>query len=1035
MRCAKCNTDNEPARRSCIACGEAMGRLCLSCQSVNPSSSRFCGQCGRPLDAQQAATPEYLPDDGELKQITILFADVSGSTSLIESLDPEEAHRKLAPVLEAMKDAVRRFDGAVVRAQGDGIMAVFGAPVLQEDHAVRACCAALALQEAVKALPGNIPVRVGIHSGEVLARTAAVDFSTYFDTTGVAVHIASRLQTLAPPGGIALSAATERGARPYIVVETQGQREIRGLSAPLEVFLLTRLQTGATSQRFLNQRERSDFIGRDLELALLERGLQRASDGDGCVVGLVAEAGVGKSRLCFEFAEHCRKRGVPVHEGRALAHSRATPFLPIVEIVRALCQVEADDSREQASEKVRRWLETVQAGLSSELPLLLDFLGLGAASERPKIDPTANRERLNTLFYRLVRSAAAQRPRVFLLEDLHWMDSGSESLIEVIVEALHGTQVLLVVNYRPGYSAPWMRGPRFEQLSLGPLPLAAADSLAARLLGQEEAVLQLLPLIADRARGNPLFIEELVRAFQESGCLSGEQGAYHLVRNPDMHRVPETVQAIIGARIDSRPEADKRMLQAAAVIGREFSVPLLSGLTGATEIDIRAALRRLSEAGLISAIAVDDGEFSFRHPMIQDVAYRSLLSDRRRELHGSVAGELEKGLPDANGAQAGFLAYHWEEAGNAMKAATFNMKAAGWHGTRDPTQAIDAWKRVRRLLLGMGLQGQARYPLAMANGQIINLGWREGMTAADVAPLYDEALDIARSLGDMRAVTLLTLAYGRALGATGSAADYVATATNVLGQLDEQRDASLKVVGSAVLCHAMRHAGSLAKALEANDAALNSLGQVSEVDQQTLGFDVGVWVKGMRAQILTMMDRCAEAQSLVDELIAGDESTVDVLHRMMAHFTQIDIAWSSGDAELATPHAAAVAKLAERGGTPYLRVYGQAYVGLAQALRREYAAAAGTMTDNLAYARQRNAGLDNEPRMLADLAYVQLCAGLVARSRETAEEAASVARRRGAQVWLAYAHLLIDGPNSPSFAELADATGAKLLRRIPLPRA
>jgi adenylate cyclase len=666
---------------------------------------------------------------------------------------------------------------------------------------------------------------------------------------------------------------------------------------------------------------------------------------------------------------------------------------------------------------------------------MLDFLGLdGPVSQRPRIDPTANRERLNSLFRRLVRIAGAERPRVFLLEDLHWVDSGSESLIEVMVEALQGTRILLIVNYRPGYSAPWMHGDHFDQVSLSPLRQTAAESLATQLLGDDQSVLQLLPLIADRARGNPLFIEELVGSFQESGFLAGERGAYRLLRAPDIRRVPDTVQAIIGARIDSRPEAEKSILQTAAVIGREFALTLLSRLVGPLTTGLENVLYRLSSAGLVYESATRTGVFAFRHPMVQDVAYRSLVSERRRALHASVAAELEKTLPDANGAQAGFIAYHWEEAGNPMQAASFNMKAATWHGTRDPTQAIDAWKRVRRLLQGLGLQGPARYPLIMANGQIINLGWREGMAAADVAPLYTEALEIAHSLGDMRAVTLLTLAYGRALAATGSAADYVATATDVFAQLDDKRDPSLKVVGAAVLSQALRHAGQLQQALDANDVALKGLDQVSDVDQQTLGFNVGVWVKAIRANILAMMDRIDEAGSLADALIAADETTVDALHRMMAHFVYIDIAWGTGDAELAARHAAAVTQLADKSGTPYLQVYGRAYVGLARAIGGEHAETARALSENLTYARQRNAGLDIEARMLADLAYVQLRAGLVTRARATAEEAASVARRRGAMVWLAYAELLIGGPQSPTFAELVNLTGAKLLQRLPYPR-
>lgn len=1037
MRCASCGADNAPDNRFCVACGAGLGRACPACRHINPLQARFCSQCGASLEGEMApAAPAAGPgnpasSEGELKQITVLFADVAGSTGLIEGLDPEQAGHRLRPVVEAMKDAVRRFEGSVVRFQGDGVMALFGAPQPQEDHAVRACCAALAIQAAVKELgEASLPVRVGVHCGEVLARTVATDFSIDFDVTGVTVHIANRLEGLAPDGGIAVSAAALRNARPFVTARSIGQHSIRGLSSPFEVFLLTGLRRGPTSQRFAGDAGRSSFVGREGEMAALERALERAAAGDGGIVALVAEAGVGKSRLCFEFAERCRTRGIGVAEGRALAHSRATPYLPVIDFLKVYFDVAHDDG-EQARAKVGARMLALDAGFEADLPLLFDFLGLAAVgADRPQRDPTARRERLEDLFCRLIR-AAGTRPGVILVEDLHWMDSGTESLIDVLVDALPGTRLLLLVNYRPGYAPSWAGRP-FDQIALLPLQAGIADLLAARLLGDDESVMPLLPLIADRARGNPLFVEELVRQFEESGHLAGARGAYKLLRQPDMRLVPDTVQAIIGARIDSRPETEKSLLQTAAVIGREFAVSLLARLVGGLAEALSPMLHRLSVAGLVQSGGTA-GMFAFRHPMVQDVAYRSLLAERRRGLHATVAADLEKTLPDPNGAQASFVAYHWEEAGNAMQAASYSMKAANWHGTRDPAQALDAWQRVHRLLSAMPLEGQARYPLLVAHGQIVNFAWRSGMTAADVQPHYAEALAIARSLGDMRAVTLLTAAYGRALAASGSAVDYVATVSEVLAQLKEGRDASLRVVLTAILCHALRLSGDLPRALEANDAALAHVGEVSESDQQTLGFNVGVWVKGMRGQILAMMGRHEEAQPLLDELIAADEASVDVLHRLLAHATHIDIAWGAGDAAYASRHSEAVTRLAEQSANPYLLVYGRGYAALAQALRGEYEPAAATLREALLYARRRNAGLENEARLLADLAHVLMRAGYADRARETAEEAAAVARRRGAKVWLAYAEWLKGGSGSSDFAALINSTGATLLTRLSHP--
>ena len=1035
MRCGSCETENAPDSRYCIVCGTVLGRILCTCGHPNPPAARFCGQCGTALVAKPAASTAPA-SGGELKQITVLFADVSGSTELIERLDPEEAAKRLAPAIEAMQDAVHRFEGSVVKVQGDGIMALFGAPAPQEDHTVRACCAGLAMQASTKALPGDkLPIRVGIHSGEVLARTVATDFSTDFDATGITVHIASRLESLAPLGEIAISPTTLRGARQFVSVESMGQREIRGMSAPLEVFLLTGLRRGPTSQRFSLERERSGFVGRDAELAMLERNLERATEGDGCAVGVVAEAGVGKSRLAFEFAERCRARGVRVLEGRALAHSRATPFEPVIDIVKAFFEIAPGDLAERSRSKAAEVLKRIDPALEVELPLLADFLGIGAGGPAlPKMDPGTRRDRLEALFRRLARAAGATTPAVILLEDLHFMDSGSESLIEVLAKALVGTRLLLLVNFRPGYAARWMRGDHYDQISLAPLRQTAADALAAHLLGDDESVASLLPLIADRARGNPFFIEELVRKFADSGHLAGEAGAYRLLRAPDMRLIPDNVQAIVAARVDSRPEMERSLLQTAAVIGREFMAPILEHVAGIAESVVSMALHRLSAAGLVYETGGPTaGTFAFKHPMLQEVVYRSLVSDRRRALHAAVATELEKTLPDPGGAQAGFIAYHLEEAGNLPQAASYNMKAAMWHGTRDPAQALDAWKRVRRLLLGLPLEGPARYPLLMASGQIVNFAWREGLTAADVEPYYTEALEIARSLGDMRAIMLVTAAYGRALGSTGSAVDYVAKVSEARAMLDPLEHAGLATVLTTIRCHALRLAGDLRAALADNDLALANVDKVEELDQQTLGFRVEIWVKGMRGQTLAMMGRYAEARSFAAELIAADESMVDVLHRLQAHATMVDVAWGTGDVTLATEHSATAYRLGEKSGNPYLMVYGRAYAGLGQAMRSEFSEATTTLSGALRLARQRQAGLENEARMLGDLAYVQLRAGLAERARATAEEAAAVARRRGAKVWLAYAEWLIGGPTSPAFTALLAETGAELLAHLQSP--
>ena len=1045
MRCVRCETDNRPDSLVCATCSVALVRACPSCGHRSEPAARFCPQCGTSLgDPTSTAVAPTAPAtiDGELKQTTVLFADVSGSTSFIESLDPEEADKRLTPLVEAMKGAVQRFDGSVVRVQGDGIMAVFGAPSTQEDHAVRACGAALAMQEAVKAMPGNAPgIRVGIHSGEVLARTAASDF----DATGINVHIARRLEELAPVGGIALSLATLRSTGQFVTVQSIGTRQLRGLSAPLEIFILTGLQRDPTKQRFTAKRARSVFVGRDVELALLEKLRRSTADGRGRVVGVVAEAGVGKSRLCFEFARRCRARGVPFVQGRAFAHSRATPYAPVIDVWKDFFEITHDDPPERAREKVAaRMARFAPSLMESSLPSLLDFLGLSeAGSEWPKFDPETRRERLNRLFRPLLRAIADYRARgVILLEDLHWMDPGSESMLELFVEVVRNMPFLLIVNYRPGYSAPWMRGDRYDQISLAPLRHAAADSLAVQLLGDDESVRALLPLIADRAQGNPLFIEELVRKFEESGYLAGERGAYHLLRMPDMRLVPDTVQAIIGARIDGRPEAEKSIIQAAAVIGREFAMSVLARLVGEPVARLDGALRRLSAAGLVFQSGAGKDLFAFTHPMVQEVAYRSLLSERRRSLHASVAAELEKTLPDPGGGQAGLIAYHWEEAGNPMQAASYNIKAAtwygtpdlarplAWHGTRDPTRALDAWKQARRLMIELPLEGQAKALLIWADAQILSMGRRsQSLTAADAEPYYREAMALARAMGETRLMVLVTLIYAWLQEAGGLFANIVAPMDEVLTALDDRKDASLKVLLTANVGHMLRIAGDLPRALQAMDEALGRMHEVAEIDKKVLDFQPASFAKAIRGRILAMMGRCDEARPLLDKLYGSGEPFV----RMHAHYGCIDIAWGLNDIAQASVHLDMATRLAKSSGHPSWMATCDNYAGLVQAMRGEYSLAIETLSSALERLR-RSSRKVQETRVLADLAYAQLCAGLIDQARLTAGEAASSARRRGMKVWLAYAEWVMGGPTSPAFRKLVAETDANLLMRLRYPR-
>jgi class 3 adenylate cyclase/tetratricopeptide (TPR) repeat protein len=1070
--------------------------------------------------------------EGERKQVTVLFADLKASMELLAERDPEDARKLLDPVLDHMMEAVHHYEGTVNQVAGDGIMAIFGAPVTHEDHAVRACYAALRMQEQVKRYAAdvfraeglNIQIRVGLNSGEVVVGTVGSDLRMDYTAVGRTTHLAARMEQLASPGSILLTPSTFKLVENIVAARPLGAVPVKGLASALEVYELQGMRIPQTGFHVSTRRGLTPLVGRDAELELLERAFERAAKGDARIVGIIGEAGVGKSRLCSEFVSRCRARGSIVYEGRALSHDQTTPYalasavwrnvfnisaqerpdrarekvvatlkivapdlvsdLPLLfdfvgfsepgadtlrldpttrreRLIRAIVRlsnafsvrggartvlgISAQDPPDRAREKALATVKTVAPDLEPELPLLFDFLGISEAGTGSlKLDPRARPERLG-LTTALLRQMFGKHPAILLLEDLQWVDAGSASLIEAYFETLPGKRRLMIVNARPEYAASWMKWDLYEQISLSPLSQMDADVLALRLLGSDASVAPVVPLIADRARGNALFIEELVRQLEESGNLAGERGAYLLQRTPDMRMIPDTVQAIIGARIDSRPELEKSTLQGAAVIGREFTDELLACLTGKSSAELRPVLRDLSSAGLIYEDSDSQGVWAFKHPMMQEVAYRSMLSERRRALHRTVAAEQQKCYPEPNGAQASLIAYHWEAAGDIMQAIGSNMKAAAWYGTgdvaravftsdwdrvRDPGRALDAWKRVHRLLAGLSLEEAAPQQLLIACGQIINFGWREGLTAADLKPYYVEALDIARSLGRMRSIALLNAAYGRALAGSGSANDYLALANETLGMFASPEQASLAVQLVVVRCHAHTLVGDLHAALADNDYALANLHQIEERDGQALAlsYNPPVWTKYMRGRIFALMGRYDEARSILDELIAGDEAMITPGHRLRAHLAMTNIAFGLGDQALAEAHASAARRLARSNRTSFFKGVSRICTGLELTLRGDHGKAVAMFGDVLR--NMRNPGLEGEAAIRCHLAHAQLRAGSLGASRATAEEAAEQAQHYGNKIWLAFAKWLLEGPNSPTFRKLIKETGAEHFMRL-----
>jgi len=490
------------------------------------------------------------------------------------------------------------------------------------------------------------------------------------------------------------------------------------------------------------------------------------------VIGVVAEAGTGKSRLCFEFLEHARARGFPVHEARGVAHGKVIPYLPVLELFRSFFSIAEEDAAETARDKIATRLVRLDPALTDSLPVIFDFLGVPDPERpAPPIDPEKRQRRLFGIAKRLIRALGGADPAVVLIEDLQWIDGGSQSFFEQMVEVVGESRVLLLVNFRPGYRADWMQRSSYQRLPLLPLGTEAVRDLLADLLGNDPSVESLRDAIYERTQGNPFFIEEVVQSLVESGRLEGTPGRYLLIAPLAQLGVPDSVQAVLAARIDRLPDREKQVLETAAVIGKQFERRLLQEVADLPDADS----------------LYPDLEYSFKHPLTQEVAYASLLGERRAHLHGTVARAIEELHDDQPGESAALISHHWEAAGEPFNAARWSHQAAVWVGFSDPAEAMRHWRKVRELTSKAGDAEQARRLGVAACVWILRFSWRIGWDLDEMSSAFREGREFAEGLDDARSVAQLCSAYG------GSKAVALEPATEALALIDEARDIAAEI--------------------------------------------------------------------------------------------------------------------------------------------------------------------------------------------------------------------------------------------------
>jgi class 3 adenylate cyclase/tetratricopeptide (TPR) repeat protein len=869
--------------------------------------------------APLAYTPAYLAEqiltsrstlEGERKQVTVLFADIKDSTELIRDLDPEAAQQLLDPALHAMMAAVHRYEGTVNQVLGDGIMALFGAPLAHEDHALRACYAALTMQttmrgytETVRRAHGiEMRIRVGLNSGEVVVRAIGNDLHMDYSAVGQTTHLAARMEQLATPGTIRLTAATLRLVEGLVQVQTLGPIPVKGMPEPIEVFELAGASTLRGRLQAAAVRGLTRFVGREAELTAVRQALEQARAGHGQVMAVEGEAGVGKSRLVYECVHTHHTQGWQVLESASVSYGKATPYFPVVDLLKRYVHVEDADEPRTVRAKVTGQVLTLDETLQETIPAILWLLdALPDDSLFRTLEAPQRRQRALEALKRVLLRESQVQPLLLVFEDLHWIDAETQALLDTLVESLPTAHLLLLVNYRPEYQHGWGSKTYYTQLRLDPLPPTSADEFLHALLGDDPSLPPFKSLLIARTSGNPFFLEESVRTLVETGVLVGEPGAYRLARPLDGLQVPATVQAVLAARIDRLPPEEKRLLQTAAVIGTDVSFALLQAMADVPEAVLHRSLAHLQTAEFLYAMRLfPEPEYAFKHALTHEVAYGSLLLERRRALHARIVEVLEalaservaevasgaKGLPAGrqDPDQVERLAYHALRGEVWDKAVTYYQRAGARASDRAAfREAVVAFEQALQALAHLPEDGDTRL---LAFGLSLTLGgvlFILGEYRRDLA-LLGEAEALARALDDRARLGRVLAQMAGVLRVTGDHDGAIAAGRQALALADEIGESALQAHASYTLGQAYWSRGDCEQAAALLRRSLETADRKSGTPSTDMRIQSQAWL----ARILSALGAFAEGWQHGEEALrlatlAGRGNPPIIAHAGLGH--------------------------------------------------------------------------------------------------------------------------------------------------------
>ncbi len=874
--------------------------------------------------------------------MTALFADIKGSTELEQDLDPEEARAIVDPALKLMIDAVRRYDGYIVQSTGDGIFALFGAPVAREDHPQRALYAGLRMQEELRRYGSQlqaegrapIEIRVGVNTGEVVVRSITTGASQVeYTPIGHTTNLASRLQSIARTGSIVASEATRKFCEGYFTLKPLGPTRVKGVSEPVNVYEVTGLGPLRTRLQRSAGRGLTKFVGREREMEAMEAAADRARAGRGQIVAAMAEAGTGKSRLFYEFKAK-NQSGWMVLETFSVSHGKASAYFPVIDLLQGYFRIGSEDDARTRREKIGGKVLMLDRALEDTLPYLFGLLGI-VDGEDPLSGTDAQVRKRRTLdaIKRIILRESLDQPLMVIFEDLHWIDEETQAFLNLLADSIPNSKILMLVNYRPEYSHQWNSKTYYTQLRLDPLGKESADEMLSALLGDGAELAQLKRVIIDKTEGNPFFMEETVQVLLDEGALVREGSATRLTRPIAELKIPPTVQGILAARIDRLPSDEKDLLQTLAVIGKEFALSLVRAVVSKSDDALTPMLGNLQLGEFIyEQPAIGDVEYSFKHALTQEVAYGSVLTERRKALHRRTAVAIESVYAARLEDRYTELAHHWTQAGEPMRAATWHGRMARRVRLTDLAESRRHWARARALLVPLPWGDERTALLLEAYPELINTLDRLGAEPAESEAVYLEAITVARQVGDRGTEALIEAAYGHLRSSQNDIDGMVEHASVATTLADAEGDLAIKLFARHVLGRGFAWQMRYRESVRTFDESVAIAGGDAAAEIEVLGWKPYIESMAIRGAVLSIMGRPKEGLGFAEKfplLLSRSRTGSDISSAATDRFWSC---WILGDATRARRYSDEALQMAERYGSDRNIVYALMACGNASTL-------------------------------------------------------------------------------------------------------